>query len=89
MPRPYREPIYQSQVKAEVKSKHRQGSDCNSISALLPDKMARPKKMEYFDEFEAAVAEGKKSVGIYCEYSPRELVLAADAIPEYERTRLS
>ena len=49
----------------------------------------RPKAMKYFDElgdccfdeFEAAVAEGKKIVGIYCEYSPRELVLAADAIP--------
>jgi benzoyl-CoA reductase/2-hydroxyglutaryl-CoA dehydratase subunit BcrC/BadD/HgdB len=51
--------------------------------------MMRPKAMKYFyelgdnsfDEFEAAVAAGKKIVGIYCEYSPRELILAADAIP--------
>ena len=51
--------------------------------------MIRPKAMQYFDElgdnsfdeYEAAVAEGKKIVGIYCEYTPRELVLAADAIP--------
>jgi len=49
----------------------------------------RPKAMKYFDElgdnsfdeFEAAIAEGKRIVGIYCEYSPRELILAADAIP--------
>ena len=49
----------------------------------------RPRALEYFDdlgtnsfnEFEAAVTAGKKIVGIYCEYSPRELVLAADAIP--------
>ena len=49
----------------------------------------RPKAMKYFDElgdnsfdeFEAAISEGKKVVGIYCEYTPRELVLAADAVP--------
>ena len=49
----------------------------------------RPEAMKYFDklgansfnEFEEAVAAGKKIVGIYCEYTPRELILAADAIP--------
>lgn len=49
----------------------------------------RPKAMKYFDqldissfnEFESFVSSGKKIVGIYCEFSPRELILSADAVP--------
>jgi benzoyl-CoA reductase/2-hydroxyglutaryl-CoA dehydratase subunit BcrC/BadD/HgdB len=49
----------------------------------------RPKAMKYFDqlgiysfnEFESLVSSGKKVVGMYCEFSPRELILAADAVP--------
>ena len=49
----------------------------------------RPKAMKYFDrleinsflEFDSFLSTGKKIVGIYCEFSPRELILAADAIP--------
>ncbi len=49
----------------------------------------RPEAIKYFDdlsmnsfnEFQEATSIGKKIVGIYCEFSPRELILAADAIP--------
>ncbi len=53
------------------------------------NRQAKPECLSWFDEMtdhcleyaEASAAKGKRIVGIMCEYTPREIILAAGAVP--------